>query len=146
MHLSFLNNKRARRPNRYGAMLPPRMGEIVKTPTVLVVDDDASLRLLCRVNLELDGYRVLEAPDVAEAERLILAEPVDVVLLDVQVGPESGIELMRTLRERGVAPPVVLVTGSARLDAEIQAEADGVVAKPFRLEELREVVLRLTTR
>jgi DNA-binding response OmpR family regulator len=122
------------------------MGEIVKTPTVLVVDDDASLRLLCRVNLELDGYRVLEAPDVAEAERLILAEPVDVVLLDVHVGPESGIELMRTLRERGVAPPVVLVTGSARLDAEIQAEADGVVAKPFRLEELREVVLRLTTR
>ena len=122
------------------------MGEIGQTPTVLVVDDDASLRLLCRVNLELDGYRVLEAPDVAEAERLILAEPVDVVLLDVHVGPESGIELMRTLRERGVAPPVVLVTGSARLDAEIQAEADGVVAKPFRLEELREVVLRLTTR
>ena len=122
------------------------MGEIAQTPTVLVVDDDASLRLLCRVNLELDGYRVLEAPDVVEAERLILAEPVDVVLLDVHVGPESGIELMRTLRERGVAPPVVLVTGSARLDAEIQAEADGVVAKPFRLEELREVVLRLTTR
>ena len=122
------------------------MGEIAQTPTVLVVDDDASLRLLCRVNLELDGYRVLEAPDVAEAERLILAEPVDVVLLDVHVGPESGIVLMRTLRERGVAPPVVLVTGSARLDAEIQAEADGVVAKPFRLEELREVVLRLTTR
>jgi DNA-binding response OmpR family regulator len=122
------------------------MGEIVKTPTVLVVDDDASLRLLCRVNLELDGYRVLEAPDVGEAERLILAEPVDVVLLDVHVGPDSGIDLMRTLRERGVAPPVVLVTGSARLDAEIQAEADGVVAKPFRLEELREVVHRLTTR
>lgn len=119
------------------------MGEIAQPPTVLVVDDDASLRLLCRVNLELDGYRVLEAPDVAEAERLILAEPVDVVLLDVHVGPESGIELMRTLRQRGVAPPVVLVTGTAQLDAETQAEADGVVAKPFRLEELHDVVRRL---
>jgi len=49
------------------------MGETAQPPTVLVVDDDASLRLLCRVNLELDGYRVLEAPDVAEAERLILS-------------------------------------------------------------------------
>jgi DNA-binding response OmpR family regulator len=121
------------------------MGETAQPPTVLVVDDDASLRLLCRVNLELDGYRVLEAPDVAEAERLILADPVDVVLLDVHVGPESGIELMRTLRERGVAPPVVLVTGTAQLDAVTRAEADGVVAKPFRLEELREVVRRLTS-
>jgi DNA-binding response OmpR family regulator len=121
------------------------MGETAQPPTVLVVDDDASLRLLCRVNLELDGYRVLEAPDVAEAERLILADPVDVVLLDVHVGPESGIELMRTLRERGVAPPVVLVTGTAQLDAGTRAEADGVVAKPFRLEELREVVRRLTS-
>jgi DNA-binding response OmpR family regulator len=121
------------------------MGETAQPPTVLVVDDDASLRLLCRVNLELDGYRVLEAPDVAEAERLILADPVDVVLLDVHVGPESGIELMRTLRRRGVAPPVVLVTGTAQLDAGTRAEADGVVAKPFRLEELREVVRRLTS-
>jgi two-component system OmpR family response regulator len=121
------------------------MGETAQPPTVLVVDDDASLRLLCRVNLELDGYRVLEASAVAEAEDMLLAEPVDIVLLDVHVGPESGIELMRTLRERGGAPPVVLVTGSARLDPDTQAEADGVVGKPFRLEELRDVVRRLTS-
>jgi DNA-binding response OmpR family regulator len=115
-------------------------------PTVLVVDDEPSLRLLCRVNLELDGYRVLEAEDVAEAEQILLAEAVDVVLLDVHVGPESGVELMRRLRERGGAPPVVLVTGSARLDAATQAEADGLVAKPFRLEELLGVVRRLVAR
>lgn len=121
------------------------MGETAQPPTVLVVDDDASLRLLCRVNLELDGYRVLEAPTVAEAEEMLLEEAVDVVLLDVHVGPESGIELMRALRKRGGAPPVVLVTGSARLDADTQAEADGVVGKPFRLEELRDVVRRLTS-
>ncbi len=122
------------------------MGENAQSPTVLVVDDDASLRLLCRVNLELDGYRVLEAPNVAEAEQTLLAEPVDVVLLDVHVGPESGIQLMRAMRERGGAPPVVLVTGTAQLDAETQAEADGVVAKPFHLEELLGVVRRLTSR
>ena len=115
-------------------------------PTVLVVDDEPSLRLLCRVNLELDGYRVLEAENVAEAEQILFAEAVDVVLLDVHVGPESGVELMRRLRDRGGAPPVVLVTGSARLDAGTQAEADGLVAKPFRLEELLGVVRRLVAR
>ena len=38
-----------------------------RVPTVLIVDDDASLRLLCRINLELDGYNVLEAPNVTAA-------------------------------------------------------------------------------
>ena len=112
-------------------------------PTVLIVDDDASLRLLCRVNLELDGYRVVEAPDVGEAEDALREGGVDVVLLDVHVGRESGLELMRSLRERTGSPPVVLFTGSAQLDAETRAEADGVVAKPFRLEDLLGVVRRV---
>jgi DNA-binding response OmpR family regulator len=122
------------------------MGEEARLPTVLVVDDDASLRLLCRVNLELDGYRVLEARKVEEAHEVLRAEAVDVVLLDVHVGPQSGIDLMRAVRDQGGAPPIVLVTGSARLDAETQAEADGVVTKPFRLEELLGVVRRLVSR
>jgi DNA-binding response OmpR family regulator len=122
------------------------MGEDAQLPAVLVVDDDAALRLLCRVNLELDGYRVLEAATVSEAQDLLRGEAVGLVLLDVHVGPESGVELMRAVREEGGAPPVVLVTGSARLDAETKAEADGVVTKPFRLEELLDVVRTLVTR
>ena len=71
------------------------MGENAQSPTVLVVDDDASLRLLCRVNLELEGLRVLEARDVGEAEALLGTEAVDLLLLDVHIGVESGIELDR---------------------------------------------------
>ena len=122
------------------------MGEDARLRTVLVVDDDASLRLLCRVNLELDGYRVLEAREVSEARDTLRREAVDLVLLDVHIGPASGIELMRSVRDEGRAPPIVLVTGSARLDADTQAEADGVVTKPFRLEELRGIVHRLLNR
>jgi DNA-binding response OmpR family regulator len=122
------------------------MGKDARLPTVLVVDDDASLRLLCRVNLELDGYRVLEAREVSEAHATLRREAVDLVLLDVHIGPASGIELMRSVRDEGRAPPIVLVTGSARLDADTQAEADGVVTKPFRLEELRGIVHRLLNR
>ena len=55
---------------------------------VLVVDDESALRLLCRVNLELEGHRVLEAATLAEARELLAAELPDVMLLDVHLGTE----------------------------------------------------------
>jgi DNA-binding NtrC family response regulator len=119
---------------------PPERAE---QATVLVVDDDASLRLLCRVNLELEGYRVLEARSTAEAEGELAAGAVDLVLLDVHVGADDGLALLRSLRERRFGSPVILFTGSAKLDAATRAEADGVVPKPFRLEELLDEVRRL---
>jgi DNA-binding response OmpR family regulator len=120
--------------------------ELTRTPLVLIVDDDPSLRLLCRVNLELDGYRVAEAQTVAAAEEELASEGVDLVLLDVHVGADDGVQLMRSLRKRGHGAPVVLFTGSARLDAPTIAEADGVVPKPFRLEQLLDVVRSLAPR
>jgi len=113
------------------------------SPTILVVDDDASLRLLCRVNLELEGYNVLEAPSVAAAEDVMAADPVDLFLLDVHIGADDGLALMRSLREREHGAAVVLFTGSATLDSLAIAEADGVVPKPFRLEQLLDVVREL---
>lgn len=124
----------------------PASRELTRAPLVLIVDDEESLRLLCRVNLELDGYRVVEAPSVASAEEELAAGAVDLVLLDVHVGADDGVLLMRSLRERGHGPPVVLFTGSARLDALTIAEADGVVPKPFRLEQLLDVVHALAPR
>ena len=112
-------------------------------PTVLIVDDDASLRLLCRVNLELEGYRVLEAPSVAAAEDAVAADTVDLFLLDIHIGADDGLALMRSLRAREHNAPVVLFTGSATLDPITVAEADGVVPKPFRLEQLLDVVRAL---
>jgi two-component system alkaline phosphatase synthesis response regulator PhoP len=109
-------------------------------PTILIVDDDASLRLLCRVNLEFEGYNVLEASSVAAAEDALAVDLVDLFLLDVHIGADDGLALMRTLRERQHAAPVVLFTGSAQLDPATVAEADGVVPKPFRLEQLLAVV------
>ncbi len=115
----------------------------LRQPTILIVDDDASLRLLCRVNLELEGYNVLEARSVAAAEDAVAADEVDLFLLDVHVGADDGLELMRSLRAREHAAPVVIFTGSAVLDAQTIAEVDGIVPKPFRLEQLLDVVRRL---
>jgi DNA-binding NtrC family response regulator len=120
--------------------------QLTRAPLVLIVDDDASLRLLCRVNLELDGYRVEEAQSVAAAEEALAGDAIDLILLDVHVGADNGVDLMRSLRKRGHGAPVVLFTGSARLDQPTIAEADGVVPKPFRLEQLLEVVRSLAPR
>ena len=59
-------------------------------PTVLIVDDDQSLRLLCRVNLELEGYGVIEARDAAEAEEALAGGDVDLSCSTSTSGPTTA--------------------------------------------------------
>jgi DNA-binding NtrC family response regulator len=113
--------------------------------TVLVVDDDEALRMLCRVNLELEGYRVLEAGSLTVARDLLAAEAVDVVLLDVHVGSENGTELLRELRSSRPGLPVALFSGTSEL-RETGEDADAVIRKPFGLDELGSTVARLSKR
>jgi len=112
--------------------------------TVLVVDDEQAIRLVCRVNLELDGYRVLEADGLAEARRLLDDEPVEVVLLDLNLGVERTDDLLEELRRRTPPVAVALVTGSPDATRTERPEADAVLAKPFDLAELADTVRRLT--
>jgi DNA-binding NtrC family response regulator len=107
---------------------------------VLVVDDEPAIRLLCRVNLELDGYRVQEADTVAAAREAVAAGGVDVVLLDMQLGLDQSDDLLAELAGR---TPVAAMTGSADLASTRFAGADALLAKPFTLVELRGVVARL---
>ncbi len=111
--------------------------------TILVVDDEPSIRLLCRVNLELAGYRVVEAGGLEEARRLLAEEPVEVALLDVHVGRENGLELADELRRERADVSVVLLTGTFEVTAAVRERVDAVVTKPFRLEELASTVERL---
>jgi DNA-binding response OmpR family regulator len=106
----------------------------------LVVDDDAALRLLCRVNLELEGFAVREAATVAEAEAAIGAERPDVVLLDVHLGREQTHDLLARIRASGI--PVALVTGSVDI-YDYRDSADAVLGKPFNPETLVETARRL---
>jgi DNA-binding response OmpR family regulator len=111
--------------------------------TILVVDDDPSLRLLCRVNLELDGHRVLEADSVAGARDVLAAEPVDAMLLDFHLRDGDGRDLVQSLEN---PPPIAFFTGSARIDAELRALVDDILPKPFTLEALGETVRLLLSR
>lgn len=110
------------------------------TPKALVVDDDAALRMLMRVNLELDGFAVSEAETLDEARESLDNGHPDVVLLDVHVGREDSGALLGELRAQGV--PVAIVTGSADL-ADYRDIADAVLEKPFEPSLLVELARRL---
>ncbi len=99
--------------------------------TVLVVDDEPSLRLLCRVNLELEGFRVLEAGTVPAARALLESEVVHVLVLDVHIAGEDGRDLLDELRAADSPVRVTMLTGSADLRSSRFDGADRVLAKPF---------------
>ena len=109
-------------------------------PTVLVVDDEASLRLLCRVNLELEGHRVLEAASVDVARELLATETIDVVLLDVHVGSDNGLDLLDDIEALELPIRVVMLSGTSEISADVRARVAGVLGKPFLLEELTAAV------
>lgn len=113
-----------------------------RVATVLVVEDDPSLRLLCTMNLELDGHKVLEAPTVGEARMHMENEDIDLVLLDVHIGSESGYDLIEPIRELA-RPPIVLMSGTAEVGEPERKLVDAVLPKPFDPEDLSALVSRL---
>ena len=118
-----------------------------ETPTtVLVVEDDAALRMLCRINLDLEGYRVLEAETIDRAEQLVASEPIDVVLLDLHVGERRGTELLPLLRAERPEAAVCLLSGTSETDPPDEEGVDGFIRKPFEIEVLSETVQRLASR
>lgn len=108
-----------------------------------MVDDEPSIRLLCRVNLELDGHEVLEADSVGSARTTLEDEEVDVVVLDVHLHRERSDPLVAECHAHRPRIPVVLVTGSVEITDPGLSEADAILPKPFELEQLLSTVRNL---
>lgn len=113
---------------------------------VLVVDDERGLRLLCRVNLELEGHRVREAATLAEARLELELQVPDVVLLDLHVGADDGLELLDEIEALELSTRVVLLSGTSRVGPELRKRVDDVVGKPFELQRLAAAVAGSTVR
>ena len=111
-------------------------------PHLLVVDDDARLRELLRRYLSDSGFRVTTAGDAAEARANLANLAFDLVVLDVMMPGESGLDLTRALRADG-AVPVLLLTAMAEPEDRVNGlehGAEDYLSKPF---EPRELVLRI---
>ena len=96
--------------------------------SILIVEDDPSLRLVCRVNLELESFRVREAEGVDEARAAVADERPALVFLDLHLGAGASAAFLEELRAEGI--PVVLVSGTVDV-AEYEGRASQVMPKPF---------------
>ena len=104
----------------------------------LVVEDDPWIRLLLRDLLTDEGYAVLEASNGSAALRLAQRQPPALVLLDLVLPEQSGLELLTELKSTRATAHVPVIAVSARTDLLARAAelADAVVAKPLDIEEL----------
>ena len=108
---------------------------------ILVVDDEVAIRLLCRVNLQADGFSVREAGDGASARASIREQVPDIVLLDVMLPGEDGFEIAASLRAEPATAEIPIIFLTARADIEDRERersvgAIGYITKPFNPLEL----------
>ncbi|HEY1697140.1 MAG TPA: response regulator transcription factor [Polyangiaceae bacterium] len=106
---------------------------------VLVVEDDASIALGLRINLEAEGYVVFAAEDGERGLEIARAERPDLVILDVMLPKMNGFQLLQTLRREGMATPIIILsarTGEMDKVTGLELGAEDYVAKPFSLAEL----------
>jgi DNA-binding response OmpR family regulator len=106
--------------------------------TILVVEDEPTLRETLVDALEADGFRVVAAADGREALERFRAERPDLILLDIMLPELSGIEVTRIIRAESGVPIVMLTAKDSELDKVVGLElgADDYVTKPFSLREL----------
>ena len=105
---------------------------------ILVVDDDPDMRLVLREHLEPEGFEVIDAADGADMRAVIGQEKIDLVILDLQLPDEDGLNLAKVLREKTDAGIVMLTGKGTTVDMVVGLEvgADDYVAKPFKSREL----------
>ena len=115
---------------------------------VLVIDDEADVRMLCRVNLRHAGYDVLEADGGEQGIAMAIEQTPDAVIVDLMMPRVDGFQVLRNLRATPASAevPILVLTADGRIDGHrtcYELGADAVVTKPFMPESLTEGVARL---
>jgi two-component system, OmpR family, phosphate regulon response regulator PhoB len=110
-------------------------------PTVLVVEDEAAIRDMLRMALEIADYRCIEAEDIQQGYTQVVDERPDIILLDWMLPGGSGLELLRRLKRSDSTReiPVIMLTAKTAEDNIIQGldvGADDYITKPFAPREL----------
>ncbi len=114
---------------------------------VLIVDDEPNIRRTLRLALEAVGHTVSEAASVAEALRVIERRPCDAALVDLKLGEDSGLDLIRPLLEQLPRLAIIVITAHASIDSAVEVMRRGAfdyLPKPFTPAQVRAVLERVT--
>src|SRR5688572_17383481 len=109
------------------------------TPSILIVEDDAALVRGLKDNFEAQNYRVQIARDGREGLSAALANPHDLVLLDIMLPKMNGYEICRAIRANKLEMPIIMLTAKGQEEDVIRGlelGADDYVTKPFSVREL----------
>ena len=118
---------------------PSRVTPDLSGKRVLVVEDDPSIAIGLRINLESEGYEVHVAEDGQRGLELARSIAPDLIVLDVMLPLRNGLEVLNDLREGGYTMPIIMLSARAgEMDkvAALERGAEDYVAKPFSLAEL----------
>jgi DNA-binding NtrC family response regulator len=117
----------------------------VITPTVLIVEDDYALRHLLSMDARARGYKVLLAGTLADAIRMASEEPFELAVVDLALGSDSGLDVIRAIRLQCPDTEIVVISATASLASAIasyELDAFAFVPKPFEIDQLFTTVER----
>ncbi|MDX9896404.1 sigma-54-dependent transcriptional regulator [Desulfofustis limnaeus] len=117
--------------------------------TILVVDDEQSMRDFLKIFLSKEGYRVLVAENGDAALAVLAEHPVDLVVSDIRMPGMSGLELLEAIKEKSPDLPMVMITAFASPNDAVQAMKNGAydyISKPFNVDEIKTVIAAATKR
>lgn len=116
-----------------------RLNPMTVVRHILAVDDDPAIRTLIADYLGEHDFRVSQAADSGEMHRILAASRVDLIILDLKLAGEDGLQLARDLRTRSEVP-IIILTGQRREEIDrilgLEMGADDYLTKPFSLREL----------
>ena len=113
-------------------------------PKILVVDDEPGLRLLYSAELADEGYQVVTAENCSEAAAALTSQQIDLVVLDIQIKKESGLEMLQQIvKDRSGIPVILCSAYNCYKDDFASWLADAYVVKSSDLSELKSEIRRL---
>ncbi|MEJ2440756.1 MAG: response regulator [Gammaproteobacteria bacterium] len=107
--------------------------------TILIVDDEFSIRKTLGMLLKSEGYTALEAADLSQAKRMLQTESVDLVITDMRLGQENGMDLLGWLRANGSEVESIIMTAYGSIENAVSAMKLGAydyLTKPINPDEL----------
>ncbi len=114
---------------------------------ILLVDDEASIRMALKEILEYEGHTVIESPDALAAIKAVGQETFDLIISDIKMPKMDGLEFLSKVKELGIDAPIVMITGHGTIDTAVEAIKKGAfdfIQKPLDLNRILVTVRNAT--